>query len=113
MVSRLIVLCSDFFLFCIGSIRPRAVWLCPTVLPVVLLGLSHIVIVEMANEYIQSRLDRWADRNKCNKPYQQQDLFGGDVHHLSYTCGGVQGVVQHYKTDSQSMLPYLFTIAKK
>ena len=31
-------------------------------------------------------------------------MFDGDVHHLSWTCNGQQGVVQHYKTDDQSMI---------
>lgn len=50
-----------------------------------------------------SRLSRWAQRNQCDEPYQQEDLFDNDVHHLSWTCGGQEGVIQHYKTDDQSM----------
>lgn len=55
------------------------------------------------------RLDWWADRNQCEKPAKQEDLFDGKVHHLSYTCGGQEGVVQHYKTDAQSMFTTRYT----
>ncbi|KAK5992342.1 putative feruloyl esterase C-like protein [Cladobotryum mycophilum] len=43
----------------------------------------------------------WAERNQCDQPNVQEDLFSGDVHHLSWTCKGQKGVLQHYKTDSQ------------
>lgn len=46
-------------------------------------------------------LSRWAERNKCDLP-TTQDLFDNDVHHISYKCSGQEGVLQHYKTDSQS-----------
>lgn len=48
------------------------------------------------------RLKRWADRNECDTPNEQQDLYNGDVHHLSWTCKGQKDVLQHYKTDDQS-----------
>ncbi|CAG9957237.1 unnamed protein product [Clonostachys rosea f. rosea IK726] len=53
------------------------------------------------NPAIPAWLDRWAERNQCDKPNSQSDLYGGDVHHLSWTCKGVAGALQHYKTDDQ------------
>ncbi|QLI73422.1 uncharacterized protein G6M90_00g094480 [Metarhizium brunneum] len=50
---------------------------------------------------IPNWLGWWAARNKCDTPHHQEDLFDGDVHHLSWACGGQEGVVQHYKTDDQ------------
>ena len=49
------------------------------------------------------RLSRWAERNECDEPNDQEDLFDGDVHHLTWTCKGQEGALEHYKTDSQSM----------
>lgn len=46
-------------------------------------------------------LERWADRNECDSPNKQEDLYNGEVHHLSWTCKGQEGVLQHYKTDDQ------------
>ena len=43
----------------------------------------------------------WAQRNGCDAQYAQEDSFGGDVHHLVWTCQGQEGVVQHYKVDDQ------------
>ncbi|CAG9974664.1 unnamed protein product [Clonostachys byssicola] len=53
------------------------------------------------NPAIPAWLDRWAERNQCERPNSQSDLYGGDVHHLSWTCKGVAGALQHYKTDDQ------------
>ncbi|KAK8143738.1 hypothetical protein G3M48_006826 [Beauveria asiatica] len=50
---------------------------------------------------IPNWLKRWAERNECDTPNKQQDLYNGQVHHLSWTCKGQEGVLQHYKTDSQ------------
>ncbi|TQV94358.1 hypothetical protein V2A60_002608 [Cordyceps javanica] len=50
---------------------------------------------------IPNWLSRWASRNQCETPYKQEDLYDGDVHHLSWTCKGQEGVLQHYKTDDQ------------
>ena len=52
---------------------------------------------------LQSRVSRWAKRNGCDEPPTQEDLFDDDVHHLSWTCHGQEGAVQHYMTDDQSM----------
>jgi len=45
----------------------------------------------------------WAGRNGCGAR-QEDDEFGGDVKHFSWTCGGAQGgsgdlVMEHYKID--------------
>ncbi|OAA69890.1 carbohydrate esterase family 1 protein [Cordyceps fumosorosea ARSEF 2679] len=50
---------------------------------------------------IPNWLQRWAERNGCDSPHKQEDLYGGGVHHLSWTCKGQEGVLQHYKTDDQ------------
>ncbi|KAK8127096.1 Alpha/Beta hydrolase protein [Apiospora kogelbergensis] len=38
-------------------------------------------------------------RNGCQTPPEQQDSFNDTVHHQTWTCRGVQGVLQHYKVD--------------
>ena len=48
---------------------------------------------------IQTWLGYWAQRNACTNPPKQEDTFDGDVHHFSWTCGGKEGVLQHYKVD--------------
>jgi poly(3-hydroxybutyrate) depolymerase len=40
----------------------------------------------------------WAQRNGCEGS-KEEDLVDGSVHHISWTCGGVQGLVQHYRID--------------
>lgn len=47
-------------------------------------------------------MSSWAKRNGCTTPYEQEDTFDGDVHHLIWTCKDQYGAVQHYKTDDQS-----------
>jgi len=53
----------------------------------------------------------WAGRNGCGAR-QEDDEFGGDVKHFSWTCGGAQGgsgdlVMEHYKIDSMGELKCL------
>lgn len=48
---------------------------------------------------IMSWLGFWAERNGCKTPPEEQDSFGGDVYHFSWTCDGQDGVLQHYKVD--------------
>lgn len=43
-------------------------------------------------------LEWWAERNGCTSK-SEETLANGDVHHLSWTCGGVSGLLQHYKID--------------
>ncbi|KAF2713837.1 carbohydrate esterase family 1 protein [Pleomassaria siparia CBS 279.74] len=45
---------------------------------------------------IASWLDWWAQRNGCSNK-SEESLIDGDVQHLSWTCGGIQGLLQHYK----------------
>ncbi|KAK8043932.1 hypothetical protein PG994_012770 [Apiospora phragmitis] len=45
-------------------------------------------------------LSWWAERNGCQTPPDQQDSFNDTVHHLTWTCRGAQGVLQHYKIDT-------------
>ncbi|KAK7923593.1 hypothetical protein PG985_007664 [Apiospora marii] len=45
-------------------------------------------------------LSWWAERNGCQTPPEQQDSFNDTVHHLTWTCRGVQGMLQHYKVDT-------------
>ncbi|KAF7308836.1 Carbohydrate esterase family 1 protein [Mycena kentingensis (nom. inval.)] len=49
---------------------------------------------------ISDWISSWATRNGCTSPPAQNDTFDGDVHHFSWTCQGVDGVLQHYKVDS-------------
>ncbi|KAK8021913.1 alpha/beta-hydrolase [Apiospora arundinis] len=44
-------------------------------------------------------LSWWAERNGCQTPPEQQDSFNNTIHHLTWTCRGVRGVLQHYKAD--------------
>ncbi|KAF2729557.1 carbohydrate esterase family 1 protein [Polyplosphaeria fusca] len=43
-------------------------------------------------------LDAWAQRNECTDKIEET-VANGDVHHLSWTCSGVEGLLQHYKVD--------------
>ncbi|KAK8097489.1 hypothetical protein PG984_016628 [Apiospora sp. TS-2023a] len=45
-------------------------------------------------------LSWWAERNGCQTPPEQQDSFNDSVHHLTWTCRGTQGALQHYKVDT-------------
>lgn len=47
---------------------------------------------------IQDWLGWWAERNSCSQK-KEETLEGGDVHHFSWTCGGVESLLQHYKID--------------
>src|SRR6186713_606839 len=47
---------------------------------------------------LKDRLDSWVQRNGCTNR-QQEDTFDGKVHHISWTCNGQQGALQHYKVD--------------
>lgn len=40
----------------------------------------------------------WAERNNCSGK-KEDELVDGSVHRVSWTCGGVQGLVQHYRVD--------------
>ncbi|KAK8054798.1 hypothetical protein PG993_000025 [Apiospora rasikravindrae] len=60
-------------------------------------------ILEFHGGADESVLSWWADRNGCQAPPEQQDSFNDTVHHLSWTCRGSQGVLQHYKVDPMSM----------
>lgn len=49
---------------------------------------------------IPTWLGWWAQRNGCDDSAKTvEDSFDGDVHHTSWTCGGVDGVLQHWKVD--------------
>ncbi|KAF2761463.1 hypothetical protein EJ05DRAFT_264925 [Pseudovirgaria hyperparasitica] len=52
-----------------------------------------------AEPSIPDWLSSWAIRNACTGQ-KQEDSFDGDVHHLMWTCDGLQGVLQHWKIDS-------------
>ncbi|KAF2679772.1 carbohydrate esterase family 1 protein [Lentithecium fluviatile CBS 122367] len=39
----------------------------------------------------------WADRNNCGSSKTEEDLIDGSVHHVSWTCRGESGLVQHYR----------------
>ncbi|KAI9712332.1 MAG: hypothetical protein M1820_001545 [Bogoriella megaspora] len=42
----------------------------------------------------------WAERNGCSQdPSSNDSSSHGDVHHLSWDCQGVEGLVQHWKVD--------------
>ncbi|QDS70705.1 hypothetical protein FKW77_001844 [Venturia effusa] len=47
---------------------------------------------------IPNWLDLWQKRNGCSQTPVVEDLVGG-VHHISWTCGGVEGALQHWKVD--------------
>ena len=51
---------------------------------------------------MENRIEYWAKRNKCTT-MSQEDSFDGKVHHLSWTCQGKDGIVQHYKIDDMGM----------
>jgi poly(3-hydroxybutyrate) depolymerase len=48
---------------------------------------------------IESWLEWWAQRNGCSDK-TEETTNDGDVHHVSWSCGGVEGVLQHYRVDS-------------
>lgn len=56
----------------------------------------------LASHPLVCRLSRWAERNGCEEPWDQEDLFDDEVHHLSWSCKGQKGVLQHWKSDKQS-----------
>ncbi|KAF2117165.1 carbohydrate esterase family 1 protein [Lophiotrema nucula] len=43
-------------------------------------------------------LGAWATRDGC-ADRTEEALANGDVHHISWTCNGVPGLLQHYKVD--------------
>lgn len=45
---------------------------------------------------IPAWLGWWATRNNCDQTPKTEDLFNGKVQHLTWTCKGRSGVVQHY-----------------
>lgn len=47
---------------------------------------------------IPAWLEWWAERNGCEGK-TEESLFGGEVEHLSWTCGR-KGGLQHYKVES-------------
>ncbi|KAF1850264.1 carbohydrate esterase family 1 protein [Cucurbitaria berberidis CBS 394.84] len=47
---------------------------------------------------ISDWLEWWAQRNACSSKTEEM-LDDGKVHHYSWTCGGVTGLLQHYKVD--------------
>lgn len=49
---------------------------------------------------ISTWLGWWAQRNGCDDAGKKvEDSFGGDVHHTTWTCGGTEGALQHWKVD--------------
>ncbi|EON97591.1 putative ferulic acid esterase protein [Phaeoacremonium minimum UCRPA7] len=48
---------------------------------------------------IPTWLGYWADRNGCQSPPSNDSSFNDDVHHLTWTCQGLYGALQHYKVD--------------
>jgi hypothetical protein len=44
------------------------------------------------------RLDWWVQRNDCTLK-TEETLKDGKVHYYSWTCGGKEGLLQHYKID--------------
>jgi len=51
------------------------------------------------------RLDYWVKRNGCSDR-TQEDSFEGDVHHISWTCGGKAGALQHWKVDDMGKFSF-------
>lgn len=47
-------------------------------------------------------LTLWQKRNSCIQTPVVEDLDGG-VHHSSWSCGGVEGALQHWKVDGGGM----------
>ncbi|KAF7296259.1 Carbohydrate esterase family 1 protein [Mycena chlorophos] len=51
--------------------------------------------------FMHDRLGYWAERNNCPNATQVVDQqFNGTVQHYSWTCDGVEGLLQHWKVDS-------------
>ncbi|KAM7197921.1 carbohydrate esterase family 1 protein [Naviculisporaceae sp. PSN 640] len=49
---------------------------------------------------IEDWLEEWVMRDNCTAESKDVvDSFGGKVHHSSWDCQGVKGVLQHYKVD--------------
>ncbi|KAI1391442.1 carbohydrate esterase family 1 protein [Hypoxylon trugodes] len=49
---------------------------------------------------IETWLGWWAQRNGCDDSTKSvEDSFDGDVHHTGWSCGGTDGVLQHWKVD--------------
>lgn len=49
---------------------------------------------------ITTWLGWWAQRNGCDDSSKTvEDSFDGDVHHMTWTCGDAEGVLQHWKVD--------------
>lgn len=48
---------------------------------------------------IPTWLGYWAARNGCQSPPTNESSFNDDVHHLTWTCQGQYGALQHYKVD--------------
>ncbi|KAL6154318.1 hypothetical protein ACJQWK_01611 [Exserohilum turcicum] len=48
---------------------------------------------------IAAWVDWWTQRNNCTAAIQQV-TYNGVVRHVSWTCGGQDGIVQHYEVES-------------
>jgi poly(3-hydroxybutyrate) depolymerase len=48
----------------------------------------------------------WATRNNCSDK-RVEDLADQSAHHVSWTCGGVQGALQHYRIDKLGLFSRL------
>lgn len=59
---------------------------------------------------IPTWLGYWADRNECVGGNTTAESDGGEVQHVSWTCGGVEGVLQHWKVDQGGMFLMFFFI---
>lgn len=55
-------------------------------------------------------LEMWQRRNNCTEPPVVVDSDGGNVHHSSWNCGGVDGALQHWKIDGGGMYLSLFVL---
>lgn len=63
---------------------------------------------------IAAWVDWWTQRNNCTAAIQQV-TYNGVVRHVSWTCGGQDGIVQHYEVESLGMcgdilLPFAFSL---
>lgn len=57
------------------------------------------------------RLDWWVQRNSCSNKVEEV-LNDGKVRHYSWTCGGTEGFLQHYKVEDLGVSDQFISILK-